>query len=293
MLHQALALAKQAARLDQRAARQARHDYETVFSALLRRLQEAYGPALSSVRVLDFGCGFTYPLVVLLRPYVREIVGVDVAPVYRDGWEPALLSRSRITPAAVAQGALDYLRAGCYFRHLEGCMQSYADHAGYRIVRYNGRRLPFPAHSFDCVISNAVLQELPEPLEPFAEEMARVLRPGGRLDVEWHNFYSWSGHYLGEEESRRHPWGHLRGGKFHPSLNRMSPERVASAFGPWFANAPLLRHDRNYQIAGRDPEYREEGLDALTTEIREDLAHYPREWLLTRGYILQASRRKD
>jgi SAM-dependent methyltransferase len=47
-------------------------------------------------------------------------------------------------------------------------------------VFYDGRRLPFPDASFDTVICSQVLEHVFEP-DAFVRELARVLRPGGRL----------------------------------------------------------------------------------------------------------------
>lgn len=47
-----------------------------------------------------------------------------------------------------------------------------------RIVRYDGKKLPFPDSSFDVIFSSHVLEHIPN-IEAFIEEMARVLKPGG------------------------------------------------------------------------------------------------------------------
>lgn len=50
---------------------------------------------------------------------------------------------------------------------------------GYRLlVRADGGRMPFPEGSFATVISNSVLEHVPD-VEPVLREVARVLRPGG------------------------------------------------------------------------------------------------------------------
>lgn len=291
-MNRLFALARQAARAEVRAATRAEHDYQAVYRALKARLQETFGSGLSNVRILDFGCGFTYPLLVLLHNDVKEIVGVDVGPAYRDGLHSALESGGGLRkPGGAAAALLEYAQASRYYHHLQSRAPISVRHSEYRVIRYDGSRLPFEEGSFDCVLSNAVLQELPLPLEPFAAEMARVLKPGGAIDLEWHNFYSWSGHYKGEAESQRMPWGHLRGGPYHPCLNRATPTQITEAFTPHFAHLRVLGHDRNYRLRDRDPRFVPEGKEALTPDLAEQLAEYPREWLLTRGYILQGYRR--
>src|SRR5215472_8566009 len=64
----------------------AHHDYNYVFLSMRERLQAIYGPDLRNLRLLDFGCGYTYPLVVLFTPEVKEIVGLDIDAAFRDGF---------------------------------------------------------------------------------------------------------------------------------------------------------------------------------------------------------------
>ena len=49
-------------------------------------------------------------------------------------------------------------------------------------LRADARRLPLRDETVDAVVSIAVLQLIPDPIAALAE-MARVLRPGGRLAV--------------------------------------------------------------------------------------------------------------
>jgi SAM-dependent methyltransferase len=291
LIQPVLAIARGAVEVDARAARRAAHDHDIVFRSLLARLRERLGESLSRARVLDFGCGFTYPLVALLQPHVGEVVGLDVAPVFRDGPLPALRSAGGLRkPGSAAEALLSYAGAARYYRHLarRGVRLR---HDACRIVRYAGEDPPFEPASFDCVVSNAVLQELPRPLDAHAGRIARLLRPGGHIDLEWHSFYSLSGRYRSEDEARRDPWGHLLGGSYHPSLNRATPDEVVEAFAPWFRDLRLLRHDRDYRIAGSDPAFQTEGEELLTPDLRARLEEYPEELLLTRGYILQGVRR--
>lgn len=282
---------RQACTVDARAERKARHDYENYYLSLRARLKETHGPHLGRLRVLDFGCGYTYPMLVLLQQDVREVVGLEVAPVFRDGWKNLVDYYGGVRkPGGAAEALLQYCQATRYYGHLQRQSQAPARHADYQIVRYQGGRIPFEDGAFDCLISNAVLQELPGDLGEFAAEMARVVAPGGAIDLEWHNFYSFNGHYLDEAESRRNPWGHLLQGRYHPSLNRITPAQVEAAFSPWFSEVRLIGHDIRYRLKGKDADYQPEGEEYLTPELEARLQDYPRDWLLTRGFILQARR---
>ncbi|HEY3281207.1 MAG TPA: class I SAM-dependent methyltransferase, partial [Armatimonadota bacterium] len=195
----------------------ARHDHDVVYTSLRERLKERFGGRTSSLRVLDFGCGYKYPLVALLRRDVAEVVGLDVLPVYRDGLKPLVRAFSESGGVrGLSWGMLRHYEARLYHKHLTGRYGSPRNHEDLPIVRYDGTKLPFEDCSFDCVVSNAVLMEIPGSLRGYAREMARVLSPGGAVDLEWHNFYSWSGGLTHEEH--QNPWGHLLGGCYWEPL---------------------------------------------------------------------------
>lgn len=51
---------------------------------------------------------------------------------------------------------------------------------GSSVQQCNAAALPFPDHSFDCVIANHMLYHVDDP-DVVLQELARVLRPGGRI----------------------------------------------------------------------------------------------------------------
>lgn len=97
---------------------------------------------LARGRLLDVGCG-DKPYEVLFLPHVEAYVGVE----HDATWAGTVSAR---------HGKAD--------------------------VVYAGDRLPFDDASFQTVLSNQVLEHVPDPAH-LCREMARVLAPGGRLLV--------------------------------------------------------------------------------------------------------------
>lgn len=281
-------LAGRISSLDRRAAATARHVHDHVYLSLRARLREALGAGLSEARVLDFGCGDDHGLTDLLASDVREVVGVDVVPPVEEGALRRLdVSGEWRSPRALVRGLVEYAEAS---RRSALSRDHLPPARAPRVARYDGGTLPFEDGSFDAVVSNAVLQELPLPLGRFASEMRRVLRPGGVVDLEWHSFTSLHGHYLGDEASFASPWFHLFDeGSACPRLNRVRPEAVRWAFEPYFAEVEVLGHDRAHRIRGRDPGFEPEGEELLGPALLADLEALgnTREALTTRGYVLR------
>ncbi|MEQ1672284.1 MAG: methyltransferase domain-containing protein [Hyphomicrobium sp.] len=124
------------------------HDYYTQRKAeVLNAMFGAGGLDAGAARVLDVGCG-----VGLVHPYLTAgmLHGVDVS-------EESL---------AVARGA----NPGVDYRH------------------YDGGKLPYASGSFDFAFAICVLHHVPTEFWPsFAAEMARVVKPNGKVIVIEHN----------------------------------------------------------------------------------------------------------
>ena len=109
------------------------------------------GPLRSGERVLDLGCGAGTDTLVaaqMVGPGGR-VTGIDMTP--------EMLDRAR---ASAAEMGLDNVEL------VEGEVES----------------LPFASESFDVVISNGVIDLIPDKESVFAE-IHRVLRPGGRIQI--------------------------------------------------------------------------------------------------------------
>src|ERR1700733_9563621 len=97
-------------------------------------------------RMLDVGCG-QKQYVPIFAPYVSEHLGIEYDESFAETFS------SKRASGSAGHGPDLY---------------------------YDGKRLPFDDRTFDTVLSAQVLEHTPEPLALLVE-MARVLRPGGRL----------------------------------------------------------------------------------------------------------------
>ena len=85
----------------------------------------------------------------------------------------------------------------------------------YEVVETGAERLPFDDRSFDTAVSTLVLCTVDDPYRATAE-IARVLRPGGRLLVLEHVRDPDDGRLGGWQDRLERPWGWFAGG-CHPN----------------------------------------------------------------------------
>ncbi len=121
-------------------------------------------PAIATARVLENGCGVGV-YIGHLQPLARQVFGLEY------DFERAAEAGRRYTPNPVVCAA--------------------------------GEELPYPDNTFDVILSNEVIEHVRDDAAALSE-MARVLRPGGRLilfcpnrwyPVEQHGIY-WRGNYI-------------------------------------------------------------------------------------------------
>jgi SAM-dependent methyltransferase len=261
------------------------------YQRLLERLEEQYTGRLSSLRILDLGAGFHYPTTILLLQQVHSVTGLDIEEVFAaDGSRQLFRSLRRRMPAARAalSTAVRLLENRLYYRALQRCAGRLLITSGCDLRSYDGGTFPFPDSTFDCIVSNAVLEHVMD-METLIRECARVLVSSGMVDLVWHNYYSFSGNHLGEAVNRQHPWGHLTGEitKTPAHLNQIRPEQVLSLMKPSFEVKRMVGMSWDHIPEGA-PDHSYEGEPYLSDSLRAKLAAYPDSLLLNVCFLVQA-----
>ena len=278
-----------------RARTRAAHDFENVYAKLLARLRRHFGePLPQGLTVLDLGCGYSYPNVALFHAAGIDVCGADVESVFfRDGRLATFRERLREKGLlrALSHAGPRFNECQRYFGTLEALAGVSLEHTALSLHTYDGRRLPFANDTFSVVCSNAVLEHV-EDLPSFVGETARVLRPGGFVDMLWHNFYSPSGgHRLAIDEARS-PWGHITGESPPPCfLNRKTPDDVRAAFERRLSVLRVVGAGKDHSLEG-DVGFESEGAALLDGEWRSRLPSFSERLLTTRSFLIQAVKKE-
>ncbi|HUI93290.1 MAG TPA: methyltransferase domain-containing protein [Chitinivibrionales bacterium] len=161
--------------------------------------------------ILDIGCGYAYPGTAIVSLEGFRVSGVDIASCFwRDGMRRKFIGNMRslgLLRAIVETPAVWY-RERQKFTEIEKHFSAKINHKALDLRTYNGKVLPIADSSFDAAISQDVLEHVND-LRLFWQEITRVLRPGGVIDMTYHNFYCPSGSHMPVIDSD--PWAHVRG----------------------------------------------------------------------------------
>lgn len=177
----------------------------------MQTVDRHFFPLTPGLRVLDLGCGEGRHVIAAHALDGVDAVGVDLS--------------------------LDDLGT-CAQRLREFAGETGGDApALFALLAADALRLPFPADSFDAVICSEVLEHIPD-WRGALDEIARVLRPGGRLCVSvprpWCERVCW---WLSRDYHQT-PGGHLR--IFH--IDRLNGEIEGRGLERYYAHGAHALH---------------------------------------------------
>lgn len=249
-----------------------------------KRLRQEEGP-LQGLRVLDVGCGKSYWLSLLLAGDGAQAIGVDTEQVEnrRDLAKYLHILKANGLERATRTAVWDVLFARGYYRELEKSIGHKLPHDAVKLHVYDGIHTPLSNASIDLAVSHEVFEHIAD-VPAVLGELARVLRPGGRIYIYIHNFTSLSGgHHIAWKHPNTRPsrvvapWDHLRARKHVdiPSwLNGLREHEYRSMF------------EKVFEI----DEWRiteEEGRALLTDDIRKELSQFSERELLSKGFLVR------
>lgn len=131
------------------------------------------GEILRDRDVLDIGCGAGGKTLYYARSGARHVTGIDIVPAYA----------AEATALAAKLGLSD--RA--------------------TFLTADAAAMPFPDASFDTIIANDAMEHVPDPAATLAE-CWRVLRPGGRMYINFPPYFHPYGAHLSDAIGI--PWVH-------------------------------------------------------------------------------------
>jgi len=283
----------------------ARHDYYNVYRKTYKELKNISTLSEKNWKILDIGCGYHYPNVILFTNDGIDIEGIDILPkFYKDGLlknstgrKKNLIKKLYKNNKAILENILLYWPTFReYYHYLEYLSGRKINHENYKVRSYAGQKFPFPDGHFNIVLSNSVLEAVKD-VSLFSSEIKRILNKEGIVSMSWKNYYSFSGNILDLKTNLKNPWGHLLGElKGGISLNRLRPEEIKNIFSKHFDKIALFYRDVNHNIlkyysnidlklCTEIPDLFEwEKEDLLFSRRKDLLLKYPKELLLSRGF---------
>ena len=254
--------------------------------AAFYRAYRAYAGDVAGRRILDFGCGKTFWLSLLLASDGADVLGVDTeitepSRSLRKYWQ---LLRANGPERALRTAVWDGLFARKYYRRLEKEYGGKLRFDRVQLAQIGGERLPLADASLDAVVSHEVIEHVRELPSVFAE-LRRTLKPNGLAYLYVHHFTSLSG---GHHIAWKHPdtapsrmvppWDHLRARRYThiPSwLNQVRAHEYRALAEAEFEILEWIWLPK-------------EGEALLTPQIRAELAEYSEQELLHKGFIIVA-----
>ncbi len=250
-----------------------------------------YVGSIQGKRILDVGCGKSYWLSLLLHSAGANVTGIDTE-VTQSGisfgkYKKMLQTNGFERVARTLVWELVFARP--YYKELDKLAPFDLRFDGLELKAQNATTIDFDDNTFDFVVSHEVFEHISD-IPRTVKELSRVLKPNGMTYIYVHSFTSLSGgHHIAwkypdtEPSKVVPPWDHLREYKhrYIPSwLNSLRTKDYREAF------------EHEFDIAEWIPTGRE-GEQLLTPSLRQELSEYSEDELLTKGFIVVATPKKE
>lgn len=248
------------------------------YNAKLVRLVQEKTAEQTDPYILDLGCGSRAAVPLGLVSLGLPAIGMDYDTVAAKPSVGTLVrvARTNGIERAVKTAARMALFDRAFYSALEADLGVPLDWNKLRVEDGDAHALRYDDETFSFIHSVTVFEHLHD-VPKAVEEMHRVLRPGGKAYVVAHLFPSPSGghalDWAGDEppeDSAVPAWDHLRENRFpaHVYLNKLRADEYVAAFERYFEIEEL--------------EYRTEGQQLLTDELRAELSDWSEEDLTRR-----------
>jgi SAM-dependent methyltransferase len=259
-------------------------DFAREHAAFYEHLRADEGP-LTELSVLDVGCGKSYWLSLLLAADAARAVGVDTERVEnrRDLAKYRHILQSNGIERTLRTAVWDILFARGYYRELERAAGHSLPHKAVELHVYDGVHMPLADASVDLAVSHEVFEHISD-VPAVLNELARVLRPGGRIYIYIHSFTSLSGgHHIAWKHPDTRPsrvvapWDHLR-------------QRKHADIPSWLNGLREHEYRTMFEKVFEIDEWRvvaEEGRALLTDDIRKELSQFTERELLSKGFLVR------
>lgn len=256
------------------------------FQMMLNSLEPRLGP-IKGKRILDIGCGRSYPFALLFNSLGNQVTGIDI--LYIGANEPLVLRYPRILMhnglKSLAEELLYKLslKEKAYYQALEKVAAFPLTTQGITFERMSAENMNFPDETFDIVVSVASFEHIAN-VPQAVSELSRVMKRGAIAYVIIHLFTSPSGghHFNWPNPDKVPPWDHLRQRKLPLTiyLNKMRKHEYLEVFGRGKLDVLEVLD------IGRG-----EGRELLSAEIRAELSGYSDDELLQRAIAIVARQR--
>lgn len=260
------------------------------FKKFIGRLEKNSDKKVEELKVLDIGCGKTYPFSFMFSLAGADVTGLDTQYVgvgflkyfkmmVHNGFKVALKTFVRDL-LFVSQERKQIISSGGFFRNKKKI----------DFIQASAEKIPFPDKAFDIVFSFCAFEHIPD-IDKAISECARVLKKDGLIYITYHLFTSISGghdiqwFYPDDRTSgRSRPWNHLYG------------DNAQSHYMDYGLNGNRLADYR--RIFGNRVDVIEEifdkleGDNLLTEQVKNDLKEYSEEELTT-SFVTVIARKKS